>query len=51
MGNIKVNDIVKGKLDKFKEQSGSKTYSDAINLLLSEYYPFKKIRNGIKNDQ
>lgn len=50
-GIICINDIVKSKLDKFKTDSGSKTYSDAINLLLSEYYPFKKIREDIKNER
>jgi len=31
---IELNDVVKNKLDEFKEKSGSKTYSDAINLCL-----------------
>jgi len=31
---IELNDVVKNKLDDFKEKSGSKTYSDAINLCL-----------------
>jgi len=31
---IELNDVVKNKLDEFKEKSGSKTYSDAINLSL-----------------
>ena len=43
MGNLKINDIVKGKIDKFKNKSGSKTYSDAINLLFAEYYPLKSL--------
>ncbi|MFX0025489.1 MAG: hypothetical protein ACFE8M_03680 [Candidatus Hermodarchaeota archaeon] len=34
MPNIELNDIVKEKLDRFKEVSGSKTYSDAINFCL-----------------
>ena len=31
---IELNDVVKNKLDEFKEKSGSKTDSDAINLCL-----------------
>ncbi|MFW9882434.1 MAG: hypothetical protein ACFFG0_55945 [Candidatus Thorarchaeota archaeon] len=31
---IELNDLVKNKLDEFKDKSGSKTYSDAINLCL-----------------
>jgi len=31
---IELNDVVKNKLDEFKEKSGSKTYSDAINMCL-----------------
>ncbi|MHA2008279.1 MAG: hypothetical protein ACXABO_11635 [Promethearchaeota archaeon] len=31
---IEVNDVVKKKLDDFKEKSGSETYSDAINICL-----------------
>lgn len=42
MGNINIDDIVKDKLEVFKKASGSKTFSDAINLLLSEYYHLKK---------
>jgi len=34
MPNIELSDIVKEKLDRFKEGSGSKTYSDAINFCL-----------------
>ena len=36
MPNIEVSDIVKEKLDRYKEVSGSKTYSDAINFCLLE---------------
>lgn len=39
--NIKLDPLVKTKLDKFKKDSGSKTYSEAINLLLLPYYPIK----------
>jgi len=31
---IEINDIVKNKLDNFKEKSGSETYSDTINICL-----------------
>ena len=31
---IELNDLVKNKLDEFKEKSGSETYSDAINICL-----------------
>ncbi|NVM35051.1 MAG: hypothetical protein HWN81_05615 [Candidatus Lokiarchaeota archaeon] len=31
---IEVNDVVKNKLDEFREKSGSETYSDAINVCL-----------------
>jgi hypothetical protein len=31
---IEINEIVKNKLDKFKEKSGSQSYSDAINISL-----------------
>lgn len=31
---IELNDVVKNRLDAFKEKSGSKTYSDAINFCL-----------------
>ena len=31
---IEVSDIVKNKLDEFKEKSGSQSYSDAINISL-----------------
>lgn len=34
MPNIEVSNIVKEKLDRYKEVSGSKTYSDAINFCL-----------------
>lgn len=37
MGSVKINEIVQEKLRDFKEESGSKTFSDAINLLLSEH--------------
>lgn len=36
MPNIEVSEIVKEKLDRYKEASGSKTYSDAINFCLLE---------------
>jgi predicted CopG family antitoxin len=31
---IEINEIVKNKLDEFKEKSGSESYSDAINISL-----------------
>jgi len=31
---IEINDVVKAKLDEFKEKTGSETYSDAINICL-----------------
>ena len=31
---IEINDVVKNKLDEFKEKSGSESYSDAINICL-----------------
>ncbi|MFX1575190.1 MAG: hypothetical protein ACFFB0_20835 [Promethearchaeota archaeon] len=31
---IEINDVVKSKLDEFKEKSGSESYSDAINICL-----------------
>lgn len=34
MPNIEINNIVKEKLDRYKEDTGSKTYSDAINFCL-----------------
>lgn len=34
MPNIEVSNIVMEKLDRYKEVSGSKTYSDAINFCL-----------------
>lgn len=34
---IEVNDIVKKKLDEFKEKCGCETYSDAINTSLIQY--------------
>lgn len=33
---IEVNDVVKKKLEDFKEKSGSETYSDAINICLTQ---------------
>lgn len=53
MSAIKVNPIVKNKLDFFKKESGSLTYSDAINLLLSEYYHLKreKIKKELRENK
>ncbi|MHA1986122.1 MAG: hypothetical protein ACW98D_05720 [Promethearchaeota archaeon] len=31
---IEINEVVKNKLDEFKEKTGSQTYSDAINISL-----------------
>ncbi len=47
--NIKLDPIVKSKLDKFKKESGSKTYSEAVNLLLLAYYPIKEFLEDIKS--
>jgi hypothetical protein len=38
---IEINDIVKNKLDKIKEKSGSETYSDAINICLIQLKLFE----------
>jgi hypothetical protein len=36
MPTVEISDVVKAKLDALKERSGSKTFSDAINLALTE---------------
>lgn len=36
MPTVEISDVVKAKLDALKDRSGSKTYSDAINLALTE---------------
>ena len=36
MPTVEISDVVKSKLDFLKEKSGSKTYSDTINLALTE---------------
>ena len=36
MPTVEISDVVKSKLDALKDRSGSKTYSDAINLALTE---------------
>ena len=53
---IEINDVVKNKLDEFKEKSGSKTHSDAINLCLSQIKLFEanqdlmiEVRDALKN--
>ena len=52
---IELNDVVKNELDNFKEESGSKTYSDAINLCLIQLKLLKanqqltlEVRDAIK---
>ncbi|MFX0057985.1 MAG: hypothetical protein ACFE85_11735 [Candidatus Hodarchaeota archaeon] len=36
MPTVEISEVVKAKLDALKDRSGSKTYSDAINLALTE---------------
>ncbi len=36
MPTVEISDVVKAKLDELKDRSGSKTYSDTINLALTE---------------
>jgi hypothetical protein len=36
MPTVEISDVVKAKLDALKDRSGSKTYSDTINLALTE---------------
>lgn len=36
MPTVEISEVVKAKLDALKERSGSKTFSDAINLALTE---------------
>ena len=47
MPSVEVNDKVKEKLKKFKEDTGCKTLSDAINLLLYKNKVYQdKFNNG-----
>jgi hypothetical protein len=48
MPNIELSDIVKQKLDKLKEISGSKTYSDAINFCLLQVDLLKQNQELLK---
>jgi len=45
---VKVSEIVKVKLEKYKEDEGCKTLSDAINLLIykAKHYADKYPENG-----
>lgn len=36
MPTVEISEVVKAKLDALKERSGSKTFSDSINLALTE---------------
>lgn len=36
MPTVEISEVVKAKLDALKERSGSKTFSDTINLALTE---------------
>lgn len=36
MPSINISNLVKEQLEKYKEKTGSKTYSDAINYLLAQ---------------
>jgi hypothetical protein len=36
MPTVEISEVVKAKLDALKDRSGSKTYSDTINLALTE---------------
>ncbi|MFW9949151.1 MAG: hypothetical protein ACFFKA_03370 [Candidatus Thorarchaeota archaeon] len=49
MPNIEVSEIVKGKLDRYKEVSGSKTYSDAINFCLLQIELLKQNQELLKH--
>jgi hypothetical protein len=42
---IELSDIVKNKLDDFKEKSGSESYSDAINICLIQLNLLEENRN------
>jgi len=48
MPNIELSDIVKLKLDKLKETSGSKTYSDTINFCLLQVELLKQNQELLK---
>jgi hypothetical protein len=48
MPNIELSDIVKEKLDKLKEISGSKTYSDTINFCLLQVDLLKENQELLK---
>lgn len=41
MGQVVVDEKVKAKLEKYKDEKGCKTLSDAINLLLFEHKVLK----------
>lgn len=46
---LKIDQIVKKKLDIVKEEEGCKSYSDAINILFEKYLLLKEKLKGEKN--
>ena len=47
---IEISEKVKEKLDKYKEQEGIKTFSDAVNVLLLSYKNHRNLERLLDSD-